>query len=37
VIVLAAGRVMGDISASKISVADGSQFKGKIKIQAPGV
>jgi len=37
VTVLAAGRVMGDISASKISVADGSQFKGKIKIQAPGV
>ena len=37
VVILAAGRVIGDISASMISVSDGSQFKGKIKIQAPGV
>jgi cytoskeletal protein CcmA (bactofilin family) len=36
VVIFSTGRITGDISASKISVADGSQFKGKIKIQAPG-
>ena len=36
VVILSTGRITGDISASKISVADGSQFKGKIMIRHPG-